>query len=366
MKYFNLFSNILITKGAGRILISDLQRNLSDLYPLELYDIIEELKNNSIEDILSQYDNESKEILQKYLDILVEKEYGFITDNDWDKSFPPISYEYQDPSLISDLFIELSEISTLEKLKLSVENLGVKYLVIYSKKDFTIEDFIQIDQTFDGSVLSGIEIFSPYHNIIDKDFIHKLNKETFRIFNLVFYNCKMPPFKIKDEFRFIVNFIKQDITISSCGKVDLKYFNTNLPKVLEAVNHNSCLHKKIGIDIDGNIKNCPLMPESFGNIHHSILEEALAQNNFKKYWNLTKDKIEVCKDCEFRYVCTDCRAYTDRTHKNKEGLDISKPLKCGYDPYTGTWEDWSKNPLKQKAIQYYNKKFPFFTDRPLK
>lgn len=95
--------------------------------------------------------------------------------------------------------------------------------------------------------------------------------------------------------------------------------------------------------------------ESFGNIKYNSLEESVIRSGFKKYWNLTKDHIEVCKDCEFRYICTDCRAYTERTHFEKE-LDISKPLKCGYDPYTCQWEEWAKNPLKQKAAQYYNYK----------
>lgn len=95
------------------------------------------------------------------------------------------------------------------------------------------------------------------------------------------------------------------------------------------------------------------MPQSFGNIKDTTLEEALSHPDFKKYWNLTKDSIEVCKDCEFRYICTDCRAYTERTHTNAEGLDTSKPLKCGYNPYTGEWEEWSTNPLKEKAIKYY-------------
>lgn len=157
-------------------------------------------------------------------------------------------------------------------------------------------------------------------------------------------------------FKFTVSFVKEIISKSSCGKVDLKYFNTNLPKVLEAVNHNSCLHKKISIDVEGNIRNCPSMSQSFGNIKNITLEEALNHKDFKKYWNLTKDKIEVCKDCEFRYICTDCRAYTERSHKNEFGLDISKPLKCGYNPYTGEWEKWSINPLKEKSIKYYGMK----------
>ncbi|MBB6332842.1 SPASM domain peptide maturase of grasp-with-spasm system [Chryseobacterium sediminis] len=350
MKYFNLFSTILITKGASRILISDLQRNTSELYPLELYEIIVELKTSSIEATMANYDEESKEIVQEYLNLLLDKEYGFVTENDWDRNFPPLSYEYYEPSAITDLFIEMEDIDLLKKIKSSIENLGIKHLVIYSLKPLTTKEFIEIDTTFKTSVLAGIEIFSPFHQEIDLSFIQALQKNTVRIYSLVFYNCSKPPFKIKDEYRFSLNFLKDDLKLSACGKVELKYFNTNLPKVLEAINHNSCLHKKIGIDRNGAIKNCPLMAESFGNIHNYSLEEAISQPDFKKYWNLTKDYIEICKDCEFRYVCTDCRAYTENAVKNKEGLNISKPLKCGYNPYTGNWEDWTKNPLKQKIF----------------
>ena len=39
---------------------------------------------------------------------------------------------------------------------------------------------------------------------------------------------------------------------------------------------------------------------------------------------------------------------------NFEGdIDLSKPLKCGYNPYTNEWADWSTNPLKQETIEYY-------------
>ncbi|WP_277115207.1 grasp-with-spasm system SPASM domain peptide maturase [Chryseobacterium sp.] len=350
MKHFNLFSNILITRGAGRILISDLQRNTSELYPLEFYDIIEELKIKSIDEVLSEYDDESKEIFQQYMNLLLEKEYGFITENDWDKNFPPLSYEYHEPNPITNLFIELDNIKILKKIYPSVENLGIRHLVIYSLKPLTVKEFIEIDKTFKTSVLSGIEIFSPFHQEVNLSFIQALQQNTVRIYRLIFFNCSKPPFKAKDEYRFSLHFVKDDLKISACGKVELKYFNTNINKVIEAVNHNSCLYKKIGIDKKGNIKNCPLMNESFGNIHQQNLEEAINHPDFRKYWNLTKDQIEICKDCEFRYICTDCRAYTENSLKNKEGLNISKPLKCGYNPYTGLWDDWSENPLKQEIF----------------
>lgn len=353
MEYFNLFSNVLIVKGKTRIILADLQRCTSELLPLEFYEIINELKSISIGNLMNSYDEKSQEFINQYIKFLIENEYGFITQNNLDENFPPISYEFRDPSIVSNMVIEVEDFSILDVIKNSIENLAIKHLVIYSNRHLYKTDFMKIENIFSKSILLGIEIFSPYHDIIDSNFVQELHSETTRIYNLIFYNCKRSPFKVKDEFRFIVNFVKEDIKMTSCGKVDLKYFNTNLPKVLEAINHNSCLHKKIGIDINGNIKNCPSMPQSFGNIKDTTLEEALAHKDFKKYWNLTKDEIEVCKDCEFRYICTDCRAYTERTHKNKQGLDISKPLKCGYNPYTGEWQEWSTNPLKEKAIKYY-------------
>ncbi|MDR6371879.1 SPASM domain peptide maturase of grasp-with-spasm system [Chryseobacterium bernardetii] len=350
MKYFNLFSAILITKGASRVLISDLQRNVSELYPLELYEIIVELKTNSIEAMMTSYDEESKEIVQNYINLLLEKEYGFITESDWDRNFPPLSYEYHEPSAITNLFIEMEDIGIIKKIYPSIENLGIRHLVIYSLKPLPLKDCIEIDEIFKTSVISGIEIFSPFHQEVNLSFIQALQQNTVRIYSLIFYNSPKPPFKAKDEYRFSLHFVKDDLKISACGKVELRYFNTNITKVIEAVNHNSCLYKKIGIDRNGDIKNCPLMSESFGNIHKHSLEDAVNQPDFKKYWNLTKDQIEICKDCEFRYVCTDCRAYTENALKDIKGINRSKPLKCGYNPYTAVWEDWSKNPLKQEIF----------------
>ncbi|WP_294287287.1 grasp-with-spasm system SPASM domain peptide maturase [uncultured Chryseobacterium sp.] len=353
MKYFNLFSNILITKGAMRILISDLQRNISELYPTELHDLIEELKTASVEGALEHYDQESRLVVQEYLDLLLEKEFGFLTQNDWDKNFPPLSQDYQEVSVISDIFVELHDLSVFDTLQHSIENLEIKHLVIFCPKTLMPEEFVEIDRIFSDSTLETIEIFSQFHNTVDLDFIQALDKSTSRIYSLVFYSCPETPFNVADDFRFTISFTDQPLKVSSCGKISLDYFNTNLPKVLESVNHNSCLHKKIGIDIGGNIKNCPAMPQTFGNIKDTTLEEALQHKDFKRYWNLTKDHIEVCKDCEFRYICTDCRAFTEQTHFDENRLDVSKPLKCGYNPYTAEWEEWSTNPLKQKAILYY-------------
>jgi SPASM domain peptide maturase of grasp-with-spasm system len=133
-----------------------------------------------------------------------------------------------------------------------------------------------------------------------------------------------------------------------CGIINKEYFYSNIKLFSESQHHNTCLNKKIAIDKDGNIKNCPSMAESFGNIKDSRLDKAINHPNFKKYWNITKDQVEICKDCEFRHICTDCRAYTENADDQ-----YSKPLKCGYNPYTNVWEEWTTSPFKQKALEHY-------------
>ena len=75
------------------------------------------------------------------------------------------------------------------------------------------------------------------------------------------------------------------------------------------------------------------MKESFGNIKDTTLEEAINKHGFKEYWNIKKDDVTKCKDCEFRYICTDCRAYI------ADPSDIfSSLIKCQYNPYIAEWE----------------------------
>lgn len=133
-----------------------------------------------------------------------------------------------------------------------------------------------------------------------------------------------------------------------CGVVTPIYFSPNIETFTESQKHNTCLNRKLGIDINGNIKNCPSMVRNFGSIGETKLKDVVNAPGFKNCWYIDKSQIKVCQVCEFRHICTDCRAYLENPS------DIySKPLKCGYDPYTGTWEQWSTTEAKQEAIRFY-------------
>jgi len=74
------------------------------------------------------------------------------------------------------------------------------------------------------------------------------------------------------------------------------------------------------------------MGHSFGNACSTQLKSVVNDRQLVQIGSITKDQVAVCRDCEFRYVCTDCRAYTQDADD-----PYSKPAKCTYDPYTATW-----------------------------
>lgn len=341
--YLKMFSNCRLVRGFKNCLIYDIQRGNIINIPEDLYHTL--LKYNN-----KKYDAKLKFELRDYIDFLLEEEFVFITNTP--QYFPEISDEFALPARISNFVIDIKDDKIdlhevfLQADNFHCENIELRFFDNVDEVRITkIINFINDNELS----LTNIGMVLPYKENVNYTQIISLN----RIVYLHIYNCKKDDIVILSQDKHIIFSSVPVFSAKNCGVINSNDFTLNKYLFLESLNHNSCLHKKISIDAEGNIRNCPSMPQSFGNINNTTLEEALQHPDFKKYWNLTKDQIEVCKDCEFRYICTDCRAYTERSHTNEEGLDTSKPLKCGYNPYTGEWEEWSTHPLKQKAIQYY-------------
>ena len=99
--------------------------------------------------------------------------------------------------------------------------------------------------------------------------------------------------------------------------------------------NNTCWGDKICILPNGNVTPCEMESENIqGNITYQNLSEIILGKGGDQAQRLTKDKVEICKDCEYRYVCSECRAMANQLDINK----FSKPLTCLYNPYTSEWE----------------------------
>jgi len=96
---------------------------------------------------------------------------------------------------------------------------------------------------------------------------------------------------------------------------------------------NPCWGNKIAIDANGDIKPCLWAERIYGNLAETHLLNLVINRICDEFWKITKDKIEICQGCEYRYSCPDCRVVAER----KNGNLYCKTNGCSYCPEKGEW-----------------------------
>lgn len=335
-KYFKTYANCIPVKGASRSLICDVQRGSYDFITNDLYDILLDQSNAPIKDILSFYGDENEEVLLEYFDFLHSREYIFFCDPHELDLFPDLDLSWHSPSLVTNAIIDvgINFQHNFVKLFKEIEALGCKAIQIRFFRPTELIEVADILKLLEKTSIISIELFLPFIFNLNNTELYQLVLSNLRINMLVFHSAPTENyFDVKEEFNAKVIVTSQKINDEShCGVISKEYFTINIESFTESLNYNSCLNRKISIDQYGYIKNCPSLNITYGHTENDSLSSVIDSVQFTSYWKINKDQIEICKDCEFRYICTDCRAYTSNNNL------YSKPAKCGYNPYTETWD----------------------------
>lgn len=337
-KYFKIYSNCILVKGIKRSVICDIQKQTFHIIPNTLYNILSKKKYNkkSIAQLYEKF-NKNKSVLEEYFKFLIDENLIILAETKRTfKSLPKLSKAFSVSNTISNAIIDFNEeIYSYEKVIHQLDKLLCKDLMVRFFSEKNIGLLSNILESINCSDISNLELVLPYCSEINEiniqDIVKKSNKISKIYLHSLLENLES---KIIDVKNAKVIFTKQKINSSECcGFISPEYFEVNNDMILQSLSYNSCLYKKIGIDEWGEIKNCPAMKKSFGNTKSTSLDAVIQKEEFKKLWYYKKNSIKVCKDCEFRHICSDCRAHIDNANDLK-----SKPLKCNYDPYTARWE----------------------------
>lgn len=350
--YFQLFANCIPVKGVNRSIICDLQQNSFEFIPNELLFILTKQSKKTLGEIKAYFDNVYDEIIEEYFDFLIQKKFGRWISK-LDKGFVNLNLSYEVPNSITNCIIDNDKKSKhpLPKIASELDALICQALQLRFYDPITPQELDNYLSFFGDSKIRGIEVILPFQEAFTETQLIALSEKHPRLLYLVLSAASENKETSYNHEKFKVNYtVSPFLSASCCGHINSHYFRVNIKAFTEAKQFNSCLYKKIAIDKNGNIGNCPSFPNKYGNIQESSLLQVAEEIDFKKIGTIKKDDISICKACEFRYICSDCRAYTE----NPKDL-LSKPLKCGYDPYTNKWEPWSSNPLKQHSIEHYKK-----------
>lgn len=345
VKYLNLFSNCVIVKGSIYSILCDLQNAAYFHFNNDVAEVIDLLATKSIKEVIKIYGKDNENTILEYVNLIVVNNLGFIDDSII-KELTSLDLNWDHYSNITNAIVEIGNFE-IENFTKFIRNLTADALEI---RCFDIKDlskvYLLMSLLQDSSFIS-IKLIIPY----DIEFVENIGniiRKNLRVHEIFIFGCP-DNMKIESFELCKVHILSsKEFSNNNCGVIKQDYFSPNISMFTESHHFNNCLNRKLSIDKDGLICNCPSSPERFGNINDNTVEDILSNISFTNKWKIKKDDIEICKDCEFRYICSDCRVFLEDPSNI-----YSKPLKCGYNPYTGEWGEWSKNPLKQKAIKHY-------------
>src|SRR5258708_17763388 len=334
--YFRLYANCIPVRGYSRSSICDVQRGRLQFIPNDLFEILEKHADRSIAEIIRIFGEENRETIEEYFDFLCKEEYVFYCDFDDLKLFPDLDLSWDHPSIITNAIVDivLESRYKFDSIIPQLEALGCKDIQFRFFRKTSIPELSEMMSLFRTSSIKSVELLVPYsEDFTDAEITHFV-EGNLRIHFLVFHSS---PFRrqMETQSKTVIRFAEEIISDEThCGHISEGYFTINLATFTESQKYNSCLNRKIAIDSNTDIKNFPSMRISYGNIKDNDIKGVLSNNSsFKEMWLINKNKIEICKNSKFSYICTDCRAYTVK----KDSL--SKPAKCAYDPYTAEWTD---------------------------
>ena len=330
-QYLYIYPHCHAIKGYSRCVIMDSFRNSYQLAPLQLADMLPVINGLERKDIAEKMGTSQPEQLQEYLDFLVQNEFARWSNTNMPYKDLETYFDY--PARITNMIIFGNILG--QNLITEINDLQCENVQLYFHECVSVKQLETLLHLFDDSVAQHIEIIISFV----EEFISPTIWEN--IFDKFKRLQKVVVLKAPEDKRIFTDFMHQNSVVfvsesfsyEICGEVHPLHFTCNLPFFTEAQHHNTCLNRKICIDAEGDIKNCPAMSKSYGNIKDTTLEEAINTPGFKDLWYICKDQIDVCKDCEFRYMCTDCRAFI----KDPENI-YSQPAKCTYNPYICLWE----------------------------
>jgi len=319
---YKKFADCIPVRGYLRSIIMDLTRQSFKLIPNDLCDT---LSSNHLSDVT---------IGDDYIEFLLENEFVYCCSYQEKELYPEICTIWDYPSLITNVVYEVGAEGVSEEIISQLIDLGCKHFVFVWQENCSIYKLKECSDFFNDTSVMTIDIYLKYKEAIDIGELKSILKNNPRINYILLYEASCQKVISEDGVRG--NLVLYNKSISwSRTYINPQDFSVNMPLYTESLHYNTFYNRKVCITVDGDIKNYFTSERSFGNVKKESIRDVISQAEFQKYWKVNKDKIAICRDCEFRYMCVDARI---PLRTNSGGYYFDENSKCPYNPYICLWE----------------------------
>ena len=217
-------------------------------------------------------------------------------------------------------FLKIDVMETMIKLAQKNE---INEFVAYANVNHLSQEIIDLCIKYD--ICINIQLMDVEKQVYDN--IHRLKNEGIKIKVSILngWDYKMDTVDIVTLFS---NLGIEDISLSELYTDNNKMddFEKKIAgrvsdqKILILGLMNSCLYGKVYVSINGEVMPCPMLQtEKLGSLMEKSIADILKSEKYQNLITASRSKIEGCKDCVFRYNCSDCRAIEAQASGNLFG-----------------------------------------------
>lgn len=336
-KLFMLYSNCIPVRGISESIICDVERRAFLPVVNELFEILEKNQDLSLPVSLlkKHYKNKYDNGIDAFFNYLEKLGYGFYTDEP--ENFPSLSMEWEVPFKLTNAVITVSRSSfNISKDAVrDIVSIGCLAIELIFYDDTSIDEIVEFIGLIKNSKTSCVHLCFKWNINIRNEEIISLFSGNMMIGKIIIHSSTEDHF-VPGEFPSnMKNIIQQtrkhpvDLLIPNCSKHGLVL---NISSFIEANSYNLGLNKRICIDINGDVKNDFSHTKVFGNINDQQICDIVNRTELCYLWNINKNLVEKCKDCQYRYMCVD---FSDIKFEEGKYYTINE---CQFDPYNNKWQ----------------------------
>ena len=309
--YFRLYPDCKLVHGLHKSAIYDLTRNSIYTIPSEIAKVFEHdyIRISRIPERLKD----------EFLQFVMDNELGRINMTD---EFKQISEEFIFPGLITNAILDISNFSNdIQYIANELNEVGCTAVLLRFVDDTSSKRITEIASYFRNDTVDSLTIALKSNRNIE-EIINALIWELVLCSGIIVFETDQE----KDIFvnAVPISYRRGKLGNMTCSDIDCsQWTNANLFFYNESLKYNNCLNRKVYIDVDGNVCNCPIHTETFGNVYTNSLGTIVKSNAFQEKWIIADEFLVDCKSCELRYACTNCKHRIGQcVYKLNRGCDL--------------------------------------------
>jgi len=293
-----LYSHNRNVRGEERSVIYNFKKGTLSFIPNSLSELLDELTDKPVATVRAELEGEDRETFDEYVSYLRTNQLAFYTNEPY--AFPEMPGEYFTPEHITYCVLEFNPNEDYGHFGQQLNEMLCKNLEIRvpgGREQLTVLKVLL--EHLACTTLRSIAIYLDADESLQLSALQELFHQFPKLDNITVLGYKE---EIPTGHQEDITFFKASAESVYAKPFPLDKYLVNRKYFLLSSNHHPYFYKRMEVDFNGEVKNCLLHQQSFGNIFQQNLSEIIRSEDFRKWWDVSNDQIEDFKGNELRFA----------------------------------------------------------------